>query len=145
MWMSILSQRGQNCLCSPQTIVRETQTRLAGACRELNCLRSTKHDYAVEKKYIEAVCMWKTNAKRCGSSVRKGHNMAELCAPLQWASKQDRKNTTESKQVNSPLKIGYAVFWSPLQWFCCLSLTKSLFTTGAIVVSARATRSVVQM
>ena len=55
--MSILSQRGGNCSCSPQMNVHEVQTRLAGACRELNCLRGAKRDYTVDKKYIEEVCI----------------------------------------------------------------------------------------
>lgn len=140
--MSIQSQRGGNCFCSPQTIVHKIQTRLVGACRELNCLRGAEHGYPVEKKYVEGVCMWKTNTKRGGRSVRKGHNMTYRG---QRASKQKTENNTEPKQVNRPVKTGYTVFWSLLQRLCCLSLSKRLFITGAVLVSGRPGRSAVQM
>lgn len=40
--------------------------------------------------------------------------------------------------------MGYTAFRSLLQWFCCVSLSKSLFTTGAVLASGRAGRSAVQ-
>lgn len=54
------------------------------------------------------------------------------------------KNNTEPKQVNHPVKVGCTAFWSALQLFCHLSLSKKLFTTGAFLASGRAGRSVGQ-
>lgn len=63
----------------------------------------------------------------------------------QRASKQKTENNTEPKQVNRPVKTGYTVFWSLLQRLCCLSLSKRLFITGAVLVSGRPGMSAVQM
>lgn len=134
--------KGRKCFWSPQTILHEIQMKLAGACKDLNCLRSPKHVYTVKKKYIEGLCMWKTNTKRCGNTVRKGH---VITYRGQWASKQETANNTEPTQVNCPVRTGYTAFWSLLQRFDYLSLSRSLFTTEAILVNGRTSRSVVQM